>query len=243
KAGVDFRQLLGFHLVDSNLELDGRALQVLSVIILREGQLERGLFARLLPLQAIFKARDHGAGAEHQVLALGGTAGERFAVLETFVVDIDAVAIGGGAVFLCPGGALLAQGVDHLVDIGIADIGAQLLDADAVKGGQADLRVHVKGGGKLEVLAVLNGFRLELRHAGRLDLFLLDRLEEAFAHYFTEDFVTHGTTKAALHFTHRDFTGTKTVDTHGLLRFGQTLFDLRRQVLGRNADGHATTET
>src|SRR5471030_1518537 len=120
-----FVQLWQFWLgnsVHGNGELSGIASQVEVLIVLWEAQVQNALFAGFSANQTVFETRDHAAGTDNQLSAFGGTASEHFTVNLANEIDVQLVFVLGSAFSHFKTGVLLAQHVQHLVQISVSHV-------------------------------------------------------------------------------------------------------------------------
>ncbi|CAN1600181.1 NAD-specific glutamate dehydrogenase [Pseudomonas mediterranea] len=240
---VQLRQLRLGNTVDGHGELGGFAGQVQVLIVLWEGHVQNALFAGFRADQAIFEARDHATGAQHQLGGLGGTAGEHFTVDLADEIDVQLIFVLRGAIGHFETGVLLAQDVQHLVQVGIRHVSAQALDGNRFETGNGELGEHFESGNEFQVLAFFQHFRLDRWRAGRVQL-LLD-------HGFVErrlDHVAHGLLARISFVTltdhaHWHLAWTETWDFGLLGSLLQTLVDLSLDALSRHGDAHAALKS
>ena len=200
-------------------------------------------FSGLHADDAVLETGDHLAGAQLQVLAFGAAAFESFAVLQALEIDVNAVTGLRGALHGFVLGALLAQRLDHLLHVGVADLGHRLFHFHAVQRRQFHVRVHLEGGDAHQLLAGLVLGGLETGHAGGLQGFLLHRLNKGFAHHVGEDLVTHRITEATLHFPHRHLARAKAVQADAFLGLAQLGVDRRIHFFRGHTHGQTPFQT
>ncbi|MCY1431326.1 hypothetical protein D9M71_472910 [compost metagenome] len=224
-------------------ELSGLTRQVQVLVVSREGRVDHALFASLDANQGFFEARDHTAGAQDQQGALGGTAGEGFAVDLADEIDVQLVAILGGTLNGFETGVLLAQDVQHVVDVGVANFGLQTLDGDAFEAGNLELGEYFEGGDVFQVLALLEHFRLNGRGASRVQLLLDNSFIEGRLDQVAQDFLTSGVLETLANDAHRHFARAEAGDLGAAGSLLQALGHFVLDALGRHADGHAALKS
>ena len=171
---VEFRQFLGLHGVDLDLD-EGLFAFVIAAF---QRAFERGLLAGRQAFEGFVETVEHGARTDLVADALLGVDG--LAVDLRVEVDVDEVAVLGRAVRAHEGGEALAQGLKAVVHVFVGDLGLLDLDRHAVKVRQLEIRAALNGRGELElrvvvrVLRQFHDFDLRLRH--RTDLLGLQRL-------------------------------------------------------------------
>lgn len=237
--GVHFRQHRRLDLVDLDLEHRRLALQVLGLVVGREGHVQAALFAGLGAHQLVFEAGDHALGADHEAETLGGTALKGLAVDRAVEVQVQAVAVFGGFRAVGPGRTLAAQGVDHLLDVGVGHGGHRALDLHAGQAGQLYFREYLEAGheGNVGLAFVLDG--LNGREAGRIQLFLSHGFIEAVTDQVTQGFLADAGTEALLHHGQRHLAGAEAVHAHGTGGLVDAVVDLAVHSGCRHGNGHA----
>ncbi|VVO38992.1 hypothetical protein PS718_05620 [Pseudomonas fluorescens] len=240
---VQLRQLWLGNGVYSNGELGGFASQVQVLIVLREGQVQNALFARFSTNQAIFEARDHAAGTQYQLSALGGTASKHFAVNLANEIDVQLVFVLGSAIGHFKTGVLLAQDVEHFVQVSVSHVSAQALNSDAFETGNGELREHFEYGNVFQILASFERLRLDCRRTSRVQLLLNHSFVEGGLDDVTNSFLTSISTETALDFAHWHFAWTEASNLGLLGSLLQTLVDLALNTLSRHGDAHAALKS
>src|SRR5690606_35259623 len=193
--------------------------------------------------QGLFEARNHATGAQDQRGALGTAAGEGLAVDLADEVDVQLIAVLGGTLDGLETGVLLAQDFQHVVDVGVSYFSLQALDGDTVETGQLDLREDFEGGDVLEILALLEHFRLDCRSTGRVQLLLDDGLVEGGLDQVAQGFLARGVLVALTDHVHRHLAGTEARHLGAAGSLLQALGHFGLDALGRHADGHAALES
>ncbi|MNL17900.1 hypothetical protein D3C87_1390210 [compost metagenome] len=187
---VHFRQVRPLHLLQRDRELGGLAGHFLAVVVSREGQRERLALAQLQAQRGLLEFGQHAAFAQHECEVIGLAAGEFHAVDLADEVQRHAVAVlgslvcatvamGAGLATHVVVHALLAQDVDGLVDLGVADfrLGAGHFSRGQVA--QLDFRVHLEGGFERHfVVRHAVGLQVELGLAGHFHVLGLRDVEE-----------------------------------------------------------------
>ncbi|MNO71951.1 hypothetical protein D3C76_628810 [compost metagenome] len=224
-------------------ELGGLTGQVQVLVVSREGRVDHALFASLDADQGIFEAWDHTAGAQHQQGALGGTASKGFAVDLADEVDVQLVAVLGSTLNGFETGVLLAQDVQHVVDVDVANFGLQSLDGNVFETGHLELGEHFESGGEFQILALLEHFRLDGRRTGGVQLLLDDGLIERGLDQVAQNFLTSGVLEALTNDAHRHFARAETGNLGAAGSLLQALGHFVLDALGRHADGHAALKS
>ena len=99
-----------------------------------EGDVDVEGLAGLVADDLLFEAVDEGVAAQRQVIVLCAAASERHTVHRAGVVDVDGVAVGGGAVGDVVGGGIPTQKiVDLLLDLLAGGFDVRALDSDGRK--------------------------------------------------------------------------------------------------------------
>ncbi len=230
---VQLGQLGSGHFLDGDLELSGFAGQVQVLVVLGEGQVD----------QTVFETGDHAAGAQDQLGALGGTTGEGFAILGADEVDGDLIVGSGSAVDDFITGALLAQHVEHLVDVGVFDAGVLALDLDAVQTLDFEFGEDFEGRDVFQILAFFEHLGFDGGCAGRIELLLDDGFVEGFLNEITQGFLTRRGFVALTDDAHGYLARAETGNLGASGSLLQTLVHFGFNTLGRHANGHATLES
>ena len=132
---------------------------------------------------------------------------------------------------------LLAQGFDHLVQIGILHGGNRLLDLDGIQILDFDFRINFEAGGKDEVLAGFQFVRGDRRGTGRAQLLTDDGFDEV---ALDQRIGGIGSGHLAVHFFDHSqgrFARTEAIDATGLGQLSQASIDFFRYFLSRYCDG------
>ncbi|MNQ69711.1 hypothetical protein D3C85_843240 [compost metagenome] len=229
--------------VDGHGELGGFASQVQVLIVLWESQVQNALFTGFCANQAIFETRDHAAGTQNQLGTLGGTASEHFTVDLADEIDVQLVFVLSSAIGHFETGVLLAQDVQHLVQIGIRHVSAQALYGDTFETGNGELREHFEYGYVFQVLARFQGFWLDRRLTSRVQLLLNHSFVERRLDHVAYSFLASVSTETALDFAHWHFAWTEASNLGLLGGLLQTLVDLALDALSRHGDAHAALKS
>src|SRR3990167_7270623 len=169
---VELGQLGCGNAVHGNRELGSFTGQIEILVILREYRIDHTHITGLGADQGIFEAGDHAPGAQHQLRTGGRATREGFTVDLASEIDIQLVAIFGSTLDHLEAGVLLAQNFQHVVQIGISHIGLKALDGNGLEAGHLEFREDFEGRDVLQVLALLEGFRLDGRRTRRIELLL-----------------------------------------------------------------------
>ena len=173
---IHWRQRGLFDRVHHDREIDFLALQVLGVIILRKFDLEARLITGLDAREAFLEVGQHLALAQdyRDIRALAAV--DRFAFEFAGEITDDTVAVLAGTINLAPRRFLLAQLVDHFVEIFIADRHVGLVYRNLLEILEFDLGHDFERRRIRETLAVIALVLLDLRRAGRVQVFLQYRV-------------------------------------------------------------------
>src|SRR3990167_3590891 len=240
---IQLRQLRSADAVDGHGELGSFAGQIEILVVLGESRGDDPLFTSLDTDQSIFEARDHAAGAENQLSALGRTAGKGLTVDLADEIDIQLVAIFGGALNGFETGVLLAQDFQHVVDIAVSHVGLQALDGDGLETGNGEFREYFEGGNVLQILALLEGLRLNGRSAGAVELLLDHGLIEGGLDQVAQGLLARSIFVTLTDHTHRHFAGAETGNLGATGSLLQTLVDFSLDALNGNANGHTALKS
>src|SRR3990167_8190862 len=240
---IELRQLGRGNAVHGNRELGGFAGQVQVLVVLREYRIDHPHVTGLGTDQGIFEARDHAAGAQHQLRAGGRATREGFAVDLASEIDIQLVAIFGSTLDHFKTGVLLAQNFQHIVQIGISHIGLKAFDGNGLEASHLEFREDFEGRDVLQVLALLEGFRLDGRRTRRIELLLDHGLIEGSLNQVAQGFLTSGVFVALTNDAHRHLARTEASNFSLAGSLLQTLVDFSLDALDRNAHGHATLKS
>ena len=181
KLIIQGRQNLSLDALDSALEHCWLALQLLSVILLREGYVYILLLANLGADQLILKARNEAVGADLQRVVLALAAGKSLAINKALEVQ-------GDEIILCHLGAFLSLNhisltIQHTgqLQLNCLVINSILLNLNLQALVLAQLNLRLLGSSCLEhqILAQLLGNNLELRAGNDVDFLLLQCIKES----------------------------------------------------------------
>ncbi|MNF88691.1 hypothetical protein D3C84_711900 [compost metagenome] len=240
---VQLRQFRLGNAVDGNGELGGLVGQVQVLVVLWEGQVQNALFTGLGADQTVFEARDHATRTQHQLSTGGRAASEHFTVDLADEIDVQLVFVLGSAIGCLETSVLLAQDVQHVVQIGIRHFGAQALDSDGIETGNGELREYFEGCDEFQVLALLQHFRLDRRSAGRVQLLLDDSFVEGSLDHVAHGFLTCISFVTLTNDAHWHFARTEACNLGLLGSLLQTLVDLSLNALSRHGDAHAALKS
>ncbi len=212
------------------------------MIVGRKIDLDRLLLAGRGAREAALEIGEHLALAEHEADVLALAAGERRIVDRAVEIDDDAVAgrrgAQGGRVF----GLLLAQTLDHRVDVVLGDRRDAALDFERLGRFQLDLRVDLEGRDIRQVLALVEALRLDPRTARGRELLLRDRFGEARLQQLADHFLAHLRPELALDHGERRLARPEALQARGAAQILQPRGDLLRDTLGRHLHLHAARE-
>ena len=170
---VEVGELLLLDLADGDQHLDVLADQVATDELGGEGLLVAGGHAG----QRLVEAVEHAAATDAVGHAGDLGALDGLAVAGGGEVHDDEVAVGGRALDVDQGGEPLAQRLELLLDVGVAELDVLDLGLETVVRRELDLRADVDLGGELERLVVLELGDLDLRLRQRLEGVGLERLD------------------------------------------------------------------
>ena len=143
-----------------------------------------------------------------------------------------------GGVDLVPGLALLAQFLEHVVEIRVLDLDQRFLDLDRLELEFVDLRVNLEGCRERHLFLALAVDRIDARHSRRAHLFLDQRFLVTGFDDITDDFLAHVTAKLLLHHLERHLARPEAVDAHGFAQVPELFFDRFGDSRGRNMHRH-----
>ena len=167
------RQLLLLDRGDLDGDVDGLVAELAADQRRLEGLLVAGRHA----LERLVEALEHGAAADLVAHAGGLSLLDRLAVLGRGQVDRDEVVVGGCPLDRGQRAEALAQRLELLVDLVVADLDRVDLGLETGVGRQRDLGLDVELGAEAQVGAVLDLVEVELGLAQRDDVVLLQGLE------------------------------------------------------------------
>ncbi|MNQ47515.1 hypothetical protein D3C85_613600 [compost metagenome] len=241
-----FGQLRQFRLgnrVDGHGELGCFVSQVQVLVVFREGQVQNALFARLRTHQAFFEARDHAAGTQDQLGTFGRTTGEDFTVNLANEIDVQLVFVLSSTLNGFETDVLLAQDVQHLVQVGVSHVSAQALYRDGVETGNGELREHFERCYEFQILALFQDFWLYRRSASRVQLLLDNGFVERSLDHVAYSFLTRISFITLTDHAHRHFARTEACNLGLLGSLLQTLVDLSLNALSWHGDAHAALKS
>ena len=224
-------------------ELGFFASQVQILVVSRESQFQNALFTGFGAYQAFFKARNHAARTQHQLSTGGGAASEYFAVYLANEIDVQLIIVLGSTVSHFKAGVLLAQHVQHLVQVGISHFGAQALDSDGVQTGHFEFREYFESSNVFQIFAFFENFRLDRRSTGRVQLLLNHSFVERRLDYIAQRFLARISFVTLTDYAHWHLAWTEARDLGLLGSLLQTLVDFSLNTLSWHANGHATLKS
>ncbi|VVN76872.1 hypothetical protein PS684_06162 [Pseudomonas fluorescens] len=140
-------------------------------------------------------------------------------------------------------GVLLAQDVEHFVQVSVSHVSAQALNGDAVETGNGELWEHFEHSNVFQILASFERLRLDRRRTSRVQLLLNHSFVEGGLDHVAYSFLTSISTETALDFAHWHFAWTEASNLGLLGGLLQTLVDLSLDALSRHGDAHAALES
>ncbi len=194
------------------------------MVFFREGHVNGELFARFVAFDTVFEAWDHTTLAHRQYEVRRFAAFELFAVYRAGEVDGDAVFCISSAVFVFPGRLLLAQGVQHAVNVGFSDFNDWFFNFDRVQTFQLNFRVNFELYRVGEVFAHFVFARNIGRGTGWVDFFFDDRVNEVAAHQVTQHVLANRSAITLSNNIHRYFALAEAVNTDFLCYVDQLAF-------------------
>ena len=114
---------------------------------------------------------------------------KRLAVQRALEIKGDPVFLACSPVDFLPLHPLPAQFPDHVIDIPARDLGLRHRDLEGAGIRQLDIRKDLEGRDEFQVLAIFEVHRLDMRRAGRAQLFLVDGLAVARMHGVGQDLI------------------------------------------------------
>ncbi|VTT26402.1 Uncharacterised protein [Klebsiella pneumoniae] len=238
----EFWQLTLFNFLQHDFKLRCFPFQVFSVVIFREVDVDSEGFARFVANNTFFEAWDHTTLAHRQYEVRRFAAFELFTVYRTGEID-------GCAVFSCrccvgffPGGLLLAQGVQHGVNVSISHFNNRFFNFDCVQTFQLNFRINFELCRESEVFADFVFARHILRCASRIDFFFDDRINKVALHQIAQNILANGSTVTLCHYAHRHFSFAETVDAHFLSYADQLTFHRVLDHIFINGNRYATAQ-
>ena len=208
---VDLRQLGLGH--PQHLDLKSRILarQMLGTVVVGEFDVQRALVACLGTEQSGFETGDHRTRAEDQWHILRRPAFKDLTVDHALEIHVDGIAVTGAAFDVVPHRALLAQFVDHLVDVALSDLCHRPGNRLAGQVADGHFRHHLEGRGVTQASLFGGLAQFHLRLAGRHQFVLACRLIQGFLDQGAVGLLTDLLAEALLDGAHRHLAGAKTV--------------------------------
>src|SRR5690606_9178143 len=240
---VEFRKNRCSYSIDRHSEFGGFASQFEILVVLREGRSNYALFAGLGPHQCIFKTRDHATRTQHQGSPLSRTTRKSLTLDLADEVDVQLVAILSSTLHGFKARILLAQNVQHVVHIRLADFSLRALDRDALETGYLNFRIDLERSHVLEVFAFLEHLGLHGRRTGRIQLLGDDGFVKAALNQIAQRFLTSTVLIALTNNAHRHLAGTETRHFGTACSLLQALSHFTLDTLGRNANGQTTLKS
>ena len=208
------------------------------LVILRELQLQHRFRTRGFADETFLEAIDHVPDSQHEFEILRRAALKDFAVDFPFEIDRDLVAVRGVTLDRIPGLVLIAQCLDHFLEIRINDFAHGFFDFQGFDRCDLDRRVDFERRGIAHAVAGLDVARLDARFADRTQLLGGQRFGETRAQDFTHDFLAHPRPEALLHDAKRYLAWSEAVDFYRTNKFLQAVFHLVGDPVLGHADGH-----
>src|SRR5690606_38064266 len=138
-----------------------------------------------------------------------------------------------------PAAALLAQVLDHAVDVFLGDLGHRTLDLQPRDVDVAEVRHDLEGGHVGELVAL---GRLDPRLAGDAQRVVAHGAVEAFAQQAVEDLAADLLAEALLDHLRRHLARAEALDARGTGHLAQAAAHLLLQAVGQQVDGHPAPE-
>ena len=133
---------------------------------------------------------------------------------------------------------MLAQGLDHLIDILVSHFRLWTLYLDILKAGGFKIRHHFKNGAVLQILAFFKSLGFKSGAAQRIQLFLNQRFTQALFHQLTDRFIAHLIAVHPLDDIQWGLTRAKTIHFRSPGQRNQSILDFLGDLLGRHLYGH-----
>ena len=225
---------------------------MLRAVVLWEGDLEGFLLVGGEPREGILETRDHAAGTEHDLRTFSAAPLEGFGIIRDVSIvvskvareiELHLIAIGRStSVLYLEGLPLLAQALDHVVDVAFGQLRDRLGDLDGRQITEFDFGKDLERCGELERFFRVERCGLKRRWPSRSQRLALHCLEEAGLHDFPGDLLAYAGAEASLDFSQRDFPGAKSGQPHLLGGLLEARGHLGLEAVRREANGHAPLE-
>ncbi len=233
---IDLRHHRLGHLGGLDRDLDVLAGQRRNAPVGRERDVQ-GLFLALGQAdQALLDLLEHHALADDDGALLGAFGRQAFVTGLRPGFQRHQVAFLRATRDRLPGAALLAQVLDHLVDVGVGDFGAVAHHGQLGHVHIAEVRHQLDGGDEIEL--ALAGL-VDARGAGNAQLMLAQRGVEGLAQQAVHRFGAHLLAKTLLDHLGRHLARTEALDAHGARDLAEPATDVALQALLRQGEGQA----
>ena len=239
QAVIDGRQGLFLNAVCLDREFDFLTLQVFRVVVLGELDLEGLLVAGLDTREPFLEVRQHLALPKNHGHFLALPAFDEFAFELSGKIDNHAIAVRALAFNFGPGGFLLSEVLDHVVEITVADFDVGFLYLDLVEVLQLDLGHDLEGRDIGEILAVIAALGLDLRAACRIQVLLLHGIRVTLLHQLGQHFLANLRAIPLPDDLGRYLARPESLDFYGLANGLEPGVDLFFDALGGQLDAHA----
>ncbi len=143
------------------------------------------------PDQALLELRQHPPCAEHDPDVLALAPRKLHTVDLAQKIDGDLVAVRRGAGHRRILHLLLAQALDHRIDVALGDLGAHALELERIDRLQCHLGENLKGRHIAQVLSLVDALRFDARVAGGRQLFRGHCLGKARLQQFADHLAVH----------------------------------------------------
>ena len=187
---IDIRQLGDLNRLDVDVEVRRFACQLLVRKVFRESNFDVSVLFRRSTDQALLEPHHHAAGAEFDRNIFGLAIREILALTSAGEVDHQSIVIGRCAFHIDPVLALLAQSVDHLVDVAIGDFRGGPLHFEPGDSRHRNFWIDLENGLIGKPGSRIGAQLVDGRAAGRAQILLQDGILKAAAYDFPDDLVT-----------------------------------------------------
>src|SRR5690606_17364262 len=208
----------------------------------RQGHVAGLFLARLHADDGGLYLRVHAARAEHGAGLLDAFGRHALAVDHAVGLDVDQVVLHRRALHLAPAAALLAQVVEHAVDVGVGHFRGVADDLELGHVEFAELGHQLDRGDVLQLALGRFLVLVDLRDAGDAQFVLADRLVHALAQQVVDDLGAHLAAEALLDHLGGHLAGTEALDAGGAGDLAQAAADLVGDVAGGQAEDDAALE-
>ena len=208
------------------------------LIVLGELDLKRCFLAGRNAGQAFLEIGQHLALAKDNRYFTALPAFYRLALQRAVEIHYNPVFQRAGTFHAGPGRFLAAQVIQHIVVVSIADLHIGALHLDFVEARQRHLGQHFERRDIGEIGLVFADDGLDGRAAGRIEVFLHDRVGIALLHEVGQHFLANLLAVMLFDDLGRNLAGTKSLDLRGATHAHQPRFNLFLYSFSRQLDAH-----